>query len=51
MNAAVNDLTKHYDVCMALVGERLRKSISGDDCWLLEGLSNEKSCKGNCQCE
>ena len=32
LNAAVNDLTKHYGVCMALVGERLRKCISGDDC-------------------
>ena len=31
LTAAICDLTKHYEACMALVGERLRKCIGGDD--------------------
>lgn len=29
LNAAMNELIKQYDVCMALVGERLRRCVGG----------------------
>lgn len=31
LNAAMNNLLKQYDVCMALVGERLRQCVSGNE--------------------
>lgn len=31
LNAAMNELLKQYDVCMALLGERLRRCISGNE--------------------
>lgn len=31
LDIAISDLAKQYDVCMTLVGERLRKCIGGKD--------------------
>lgn len=31
LNAAMNNLLKQYDVCMALVGKRLRRCVSGNE--------------------
>lgn len=31
LNAAMNELIKQYDVCMALVGERLRRCVGGNE--------------------